>query len=237
MKEELVEHITTSFFLNETLLECQGLSSTIWERHIHRSSGRILKKKGDYLIKVGDRPKGVHFIKSGLISTNFIGKDGLIKTCNMTGTGCVIGEQFFFHEQPSLFEARIVEDAELYYFENRVFLDLLKEDFNFNLFILKSLAGISRKLASQLQDISTRNTCEGISHILYSLACYEIQKGITTNITIKMSHQDLANLLGTHRVTITKNIRYLKDQGIIDYTYDKIVIKDTEKLKNMFSGE
>lgn len=237
MKEELTEHITTSFISNVTILECQGLSPTIWERHLQRSSGKILKKKGDYLIKVGEKPNGVYFIKSGLISTNFLGKDGLIKTCNIMGSGCSVGEQLIFHEQPSLFEAHIVQDTELYFFKKEIFLSILKSDFDFNLFILKSMASGSRKIASQLQDLSTRSTSESISHILYSLACYEVQKGSTGKITIKMSHQDLADLLATHRVTITKNIRYLKDQGIIDYKYDKIIIEDIEKLKKVFIGE
>jgi len=73
-----------------------------------------------------------------------------------------------------------------------------------------------------------------LSLFLYTLCCYEEKTGkIKGNIAIFLSHQDLANMLGSHRVTITKNLNKLKKDGILDYKYEKIIIKDRQKLKEL----
>ncbi|MFZ7101986.1 MAG: Crp/Fnr family transcriptional regulator [Peptococcaceae bacterium] len=232
--KELVEHITTSIIFDRTTLESEGLSSIIWEKYLDLCTCKKFKKAGDYLHRIGDNLNGCYFIGKGRIKSNFLGKDGAIKTFSITGEGCSFGEQFVFHSQPGLYETIVVEDAELYFFDKETFLEIIRKDFEVNLFIVKSLSIKSRMLAIQLEDMCLRNVLQNICRILYSICCYEEKNGkIEGDLAIFLSHEDLANMLGSHRVTVTKNLNNLKKQGVLNYKYEKIIIKDRQKIKKL----
>jgi len=232
--KELVEYITTSIIFDKTTLESEGMSSAIWDKYLSFCTAKKFRKSGDCLLDVGENLNGVYFIKKGKIKSNFLGKDGIIKTFSITGADCIFGEQFIFHTQPGLFETVVIEDAELYFFDKETILDIMQKDFELNLFIVKSLAIKSRMLASQIEDMCLRNIAQSVCKILYTLCCYEEKKGaIEGDIIIYLSHQDLANMLASHRVTVTKNLNKLKKMGVLDYKYEKIIIKDRKKLKKL----
>lgn len=232
--KELIEYITTSIIFDKTTLESEGLSSEIWYKYLPLCTCKKERKRGEYLLQIGDNPNGCYFIAKGRIKSNMLGKDGVIKTFSIIGEGCTFGEQFIFHGQPGLFEAIIIEDAELYYFEKENILEMIRKDFPLNLFLITSIAIKSRMLASQLEDMCLRNILQSICRVLYSICCYEEKNGkIDGEVIIFLTHGDLANMLGSHRVTVTKNLNKLKKQGILDYKYEKIIIKKRDSLKKL----
>src|SRR5690554_2478369 len=108
---ELAEHITTSIVYDQATLESEGLSSAIWDKYLPNCEVKF-KKKGEYILEIGDHLNGVYFIKRGAVKSCLLGKDGTIKTIGIASEGCLFGEQFIFLEQPSLFEAIVLEEAE-----------------------------------------------------------------------------------------------------------------------------
>lgn len=229
--KELIEYITTSIIFDETILGSEGLSSNIWNKYLSLGHKSIVMK-GSYLLRIGDRLDGIYLIKKGKIESIFLGKDGVVKLFQITGEGCLYGEQLILHKQPGLFDALVVEEAELYFFDKDNIYNIMKNDFEICLFIMTSLAIKSRMLAIQLEDMSLRNNLQKACRLLYTFCCIEKKKGKTgDNIILKLSHQDIANMLASHRVTITNNLAKLKKQGILDYKYETIIIKDMHRLK------
>ncbi len=232
-QKELIEHITTSMVFDETILEHEGLASSIWDKYLSLGHKSVVEK-GTYLLRIGDFLDGFYLIKKGKIQSIFLGKDGIMKMFLVTGEGCLYGEQFIFHRQPGLFDGLVVEDAVLYYFNKGIIYDMMKNDFEVCLYIMKVLAIKSRMLAIQVEDMSLRNNLQKVCRVLYSLCCIEEKKGNNEeNIVLNLSHQDIANMLASHRVTITNNLAKLKKQGILDYKYEKIIITDKCGLKEV----
>lgn len=232
-RNELIEHITTSIVFDETVLNSEGLSSSIWDKYLTLGYKSTLEK-GDYLIRIGDCLDGVYLIKKGKVESILLGKDGIVKLFQVTGEGCLYGEQFIFHRQPGLFDGLVVEDAELYFFNRDTIYKIMKEDFEVCLFLMTSLAIRARMLAIQVEDMSFRNNLQKVCRILYTFCCIEENKRKKGgDVELKLSHQDIANMLAAHRVTVTNNLAKLKKQGILDYKYEKIIIKDTTQLKKI----
>ncbi|SFG63417.1 Cyclic nucleotide-binding domain-containing protein [Desulfotomaculum arcticum] len=229
--KELIEHITTSLLFDETILGSEGLSSSVWDKYLYLGYKSIVEK-GAYLLRIGDCLDGFYLTKKGKIESIFLGRDGIVKLFLVTGEGCLYGEQFIFHRQPGLFDGLVVEDAELYFFSKDTIYNIMKNDFEICLFIMKTLAIKSRMLAVQVEDMSLRNNLQKVCRILYTFCCIEEKKGRTEDtIVLRLSHQDIANMLASHRVTVTNNLAKLKKQGILDYRYEKIIIKDKNRLK------
>ncbi|KLU63184.1 cyclic AMP receptor-like protein [Peptococcaceae bacterium CEB3] len=231
-KKELNEHITTSMMIDETTLAAEGLTPKIWDKYLTQSSGKKLKKSGESIIRIGENLNGCYFVKKGRIKTVFIGKDGTAKVISINGEGAIFGDQFVFHSQPGLFEGIVISDAEVYFFTKEIIMELCQKDFEISLFLMKSLAIKSRMLAAQLEDVSVRNTLQNLCRILYCLYCYEKSKGQPQDaVVIRLTHEELANTLGVHRVTITKILNKLKALGVLEYKYERITLINYQDLK------
>jgi CRP-like cAMP-binding protein len=50
------------------------------------------------------------------------------------------------------------------------------------------------------------------------------------------SHQDLAEMLGTHREFVTQTLASFRDKGVVDTGYKRIYILDTGRLRSMSDG-
>lgn len=229
---ELAEYITQSLFFGEETLRSEDISAEIWDKYLSLGI-KSIRQKGEYLLRTGDNNHGLFFIKKGKVKNSLIGKDGTIKTLGINGERTIVNVQFVFHQQPGIFESKVIEDSELYYFSRESILQLMQKDFEITLFVTKTLAIVSRMLATQIQD-TVRNIQQSLARILYSICCYEQRNWKTAeNNTIIMTHEELANMLGAHRVTVTKILNQLKHLGIIDYKYEKIIILEREKLKEI----
>jgi len=55
--------------------------------------------------------------------------------------------------------------------------------------------------------------------------------GFETLIKNYLTHQDIANLTGTSRQTVTTIMNKLRDQNLINFDRRRILIRDMDKLK------
>lgn len=144
----------------------------------------------------------------------------------------------FFHELPSLFLSVASKNSEVYCFE-RQFVDehLIKHPaavkYMFRLFAQKI-----RVLSSQINDYISNNPLERVAKLLYVLA---LQRGEhiakdSYMINVKLTHQELANITGLHRVTATNSLRKLGELGIIEKSRENIIVKDLSALLEIIEG-
>ena len=206
-----------------------------WKKYFHLTEVSFYEKRSN-IIAIGDKIHNkVYYVKKGIIQYNMIGKNGLEKVSMIIGPGCLSGEELFFHKQPSLYNAEAMTDVEVYTFSKEVFLDIIKKDFDISLFIMKVLALKCRVLATQVEDLSFRTTLEKVCRVLYCYYIYENQYTNSKN-SLRLSHQDLANITGAHRVSITNTLSKLRKDGIIDHNEGTLMIKDNFRLRKMGFG-
>jgi len=229
--KELFEHMSTSVIFEKGIMEAEGVDISIMEKYLYLGDKR-LRKKGEYIHEMAQNLKGAYFVKKGRVKNYLIGKDGTMKTFSIVGESCFFGEQFVFHSQPSLFKTVALEDCELYFFDKDTLLEIIKKDFEVNLFMLKTLALKGRALAIQIEDKCVRNILQSVCRVLHSIYCYEKgSKNSNDDIQIQLTHQELADILSSHRVTVTKSLLYLKKIGVLDYKCENIIIKSRYKDK------
>ena len=54
---------------------------------------------------------------------------------------------------------------------------------------------------------------------------------------LKITHEIIANHLGSHREVITRMLRYFQSEGMVRLSRGMVVITDKEKLKSLQSDE
>ena len=230
---DLLEHMTRSIIFGKCIMEAEGVDTDIMEKYLHLGY-RKLRKKGEPVHEVGKNTKGVYFVKKGMIKSYFIGKDGTVKTFFIVGENCFFSEQLAFHSQPPMYETVAIKNSELYFFDKNIILNIMKKDFEVNLFILKTLAVKTRILATQMEDMCMRNILQSICRLLYNICCCEERNNSFENhVQIKLTHQEIADILSSHRVAVTKSLSYLKKIGVLDCNYGNIIVKNKNKLKEI----
>ncbi|WP_027634329.1 Crp/Fnr family transcriptional regulator [Clostridium hydrogeniformans] len=147
------------------------------------------------------------------------------------GEICGEGEYFVGGGMPVMIKACC--DSKVSIIEKNLLDRFLENNTNAYGFFIHSLTRKYRISVSQMHDILFTSSKEKVCNTLYRLV---IQEGIETNngvvIDIKLTHQELATLVGASRITITRIIKELKEEGIVDNTQDKrFIIKDLSKLK------
>lgn len=101
-------------------------------------------------------------------------------------------------------------------------------------FFIHSLTRKYRISLSQMSDILFNCSKSRIANTLYRLAIQD-SKNIEgkTVLNTPLTHQELANLIGCSRITVTKILNELKEDGIIDIVRKRFIISDLIKLEKL----
>ena len=127
-----------------------------------------------------------------------------------------------------------LESSEIYYIQRDDLMKLIKKTPSIAFMLIRALIRKIRLLAFQLEDLSFLDAQKRVAHILLTLGHelgvrkedgLHIQKGIT--------HNDLAQLTGLSRVTVTNVLNYLERLHIIRKRRCMLTIIDQERLANL----
>lgn len=84
----------------------------------------------------------------------------------------------------------------------------------------------------QLASMYFNNSDQKIADILSRLYTQLKTSDCADIISIPLTHQEIADLVGCSRITITRSLDKLKSQDIIDMKNKKIIIKNISKLND-----
>ena len=167
-------------------------------------------KKNTLVVRNGDQIHKLMFLTAGRTRMIMTGTDGSEKICMDFAAGCFLAEAGFFHSQPVIFDLHVLEESKVLSIEKDQIQAMLKQP-NITLYLLKQMGLVSRVMAYQLEDATLRTTKQTICRILYCLSGTE-HSAYKPHFT----HQEIADLAGVHRVTVTNTLSILKNEGIVE---------------------
>jgi CRP/FNR family transcriptional regulator len=203
-----------------------GVSLKPEELEFLLSLGTVKEYEKDTLLTHnGDRIDKLMFLTKGRASLVMTGTDGSEKICLYFSAGTFIGEAGFFHGQPVIFDLHGLEDSQVLYIEKKR-IDKMLLNPNIVLYLVTQMALGSRVIAYQLEDATFRTTKQTVCRILYCLSSTEHQF-----FKPHFTHQEIADLAGVHRVTVTNTLAVLKNEGIVKFQpRGHIEVLDRDKL-------
>jgi CRP/FNR family cyclic AMP-dependent transcriptional regulator len=94
-----------------------------------------------------------------------------------------------------------------------------------------------RETTDMLRSRSVNNGAQRLASLLLDLAArHGTPAGPATAITIPLSQEEIASLIGTSRATVTRAFRDWRRLGLIRTTWHQITIKDTPGLRSIADG-
>lgn len=206
--------------LNEDSM--QRIASIMLEKSYSRKS--IVFHEGDH----GDT---LYIIKSGRVKIAKVAIDGREKTLTIMQPGDFFGEMAIFDNLPRSATAEAIDsDVRLFGLNKKDFERLVHEYPSIALRIMKDLTRRIRQINQQIEDLAFKDVHGRVSSTLFQLLETEEQiRGQQLNC-LRMTHQDLANMVGSSRETVTRALNRLQNEGIISISHQQIEILDREYL-------
>ncbi len=115
----------------------------------------------------------------------------------------------------------------------RAFQDLLAEFPTIALAVMVSMAGAIRALNERVVEFSTLGVRNRIHAELLRLArAGRVIEG-TGRISPPPTHAEIASRISTHREAVTRELKQLENQSLLERTRGAFVIKDLNELERM----
>jgi CRP/FNR family cyclic AMP-dependent transcriptional regulator len=127
--------------------------------------------------------------------------------------------------------AEVVEESRVVAIPREDVLWLMEHRADIALSITKLLGLRRRRIENRLRNVLFRPTRERLASLLLELLeQYGQQTDDGWEIQLRLSHQDLANLIGATRETVTSALGRLQTEGLIKINRRRITIRDRRRL-------
>ncbi|MFZ3046370.1 MAG: Crp/Fnr family transcriptional regulator [Desulfatirhabdiaceae bacterium] len=165
----------------------------------------------------GDSADSLFLIKSGRIKLSKLFEDGREATLDYRKAGDTFGENTFSEEICYPVTAWCVEDTYTCGINKSDFEQLILKHPTIGLRMIRKQSELIANLTTRLGDMAIPSLEERLFQVLINVAReHGIADSRGVHIQFPLTHEDLSFLTGSHRVTITKAIKKLENDGRIE---------------------
>lgn len=212
------------------------LDPKLWEPFIVKKTP-LYVKKNSVLFHQDDSSGQFFIVKSGRIRITTFQRDGSEKQLYIAETGALFGERSCIMGCRHSTTAVAIVDSYVYlvpYYEAR---ETLAANFELNMHLLQLVCRKNAVLARQVVELSFSDSLQRIAQVLINLSeIYGATEPDGICIPIRFTHQDVANLTNTSRVTVSNAFNLLASKKIITKRNGKTVLLDMAALQSMADG-
>lgn len=211
---------------------CSGLKEDELSKISRIVSGRKLHKD-EMLFFEGDSARGFYILLYGRVRVYKASPEGKEYTMHQIMPGQLFAEAAIFQGDKFPANAVAIEDSQVAFFPRDAFLKLLADSPQLSMKIIGSLSGFVREFNRRLEELSLKEVPGRIASYLLNLS----EENKSHNIILDSSKMDLAKRLGTISETLSRNLKKLKELGVIKVDGQSIKILNLERLTRIADGE
>jgi CRP-like cAMP-binding protein len=164
--------------------------------------------KGRALYRQGEVSEQVFVVVSGRIGITMLRAGGQELLIDIVGAGTLCGEGAAFDGMPRFSSANALEPSEVLAIGAADFCKLMSSDAEFAALIVQAIALKQRTLASRLVQVAQASPEARIIELLSQIAHPD-------SPAIILTHQQIANLIGASRITVTRAMQKLRREGAV----------------------
>ncbi len=194
--------------------------------------------KGEYIYFEAYNHNKLYFVKEGYIKIGYIDEEGNEKIKEIIRKGEIFGQ--FSLERNNMhgeFAMAYRNKVSLCAFTIEDFEKLLKNHPDLALKYSKQVGAKLRNIENRLVNLLNKDVKTRLVDFLWQLVDQDLGENTAEGFCIPnyLTHEDIANLIGSSRQTVTTLINELESEGIFSYNRQKICFLDVKKLQKLMS--
>ncbi len=195
-------------------------------------AGRIEKLlRGEVLSRRGQLVSDLSIVLDGSLDVSVTSAEGKRLIQVVLESGQIMNLIPVLDGQPTIHDASAHTDLVLLLVNRETFLAESDSDPHISRALMRILCLRSRVLYASLVEaafLPLRVRCARVLHSLMSQ--YGIRRGDTIEISLKLSQEDLADMIGRTRQSVNKELKALEREGVLRMAYSHFVVLDEKAL-------
>jgi CRP/FNR family transcriptional regulator, cyclic AMP receptor protein len=207
------------------------LNETQMEQLAQASQYRVINRY-QFAYMPDEPSEGIFFLVKGRIKLGTFAADGREVIKEIMQPGAVVGELALSGEKTRNEYAQVLHDeAEVLFVRAADFQKLMEQNTGLIYTVMQYLAQRLQRVEERLSRIVLQDARKRIIEFLVESASRDGRKvGYEMLVKHHLTQQDIANLTGTSRQTVTSVFNDLKKLNLIHFNRNSILIRDLERL-------
>lgn len=192
-------------------------------------------KKGSILFEEGDMLSGVFCIKEGVCKLTKLSSNGKSQIVRFVKNGDILGLPNIVSQEPAYLTATALKNLRVCFIPKEQILTSISENIQFSSQLIKTSYSELCKAENIIVDMAQKTAKQRLADsLLYLKETFSIDnEGF---IDIKLSREEIGNLIGTATESIIRMLSEFSKNGIIQTQGKRIKIIDYQKLKLTSEG-
>jgi CRP-like cAMP-binding protein len=197
------------------------------------AQGRIRAFSLDEAIcRQGEKVQAMIVILSGTVEISSVAPSGKRHVLTHLRSGGLFNLVPLLDDGPAIYDSRAHQPTSTLLVPGTVVLAALDEEPALARDLMHLLSFRTRKLSGYISDEALMPLPTRCARLFLSLIEYHgVRQGDGFLIDLKLSQEELAEMLGRTRQSVNQEIRTLEEAGIIETAYSRFVVRDVEALK------
>jgi CRP/FNR family cyclic AMP-dependent transcriptional regulator len=191
-------------------------------------------RRGAAVFHIGDEGNALYGVSKGLVRIWLPGKEGRELTISLLDPGEIFGEIALLDGLPRTAEATVLSEAVLIALDRPLFLNLLRQEPQLAQHIIELLCKRLRTSTDRFSEDAFLSLGAKLARRLLSLmATHSEPCTAGSRITMRLTQTDLANLLGSSRETINRQLGLWSQTGIIRHERGYVTVCNQDALRQI----
>ncbi|MGZ4123884.1 MAG: Crp/Fnr family transcriptional regulator [Tumebacillaceae bacterium] len=199
-----------------------------------RGSQPTMVPKREYIFAPEEPSNQIYMLKSGRVRISRLSETGKHFTLVILEPGDIFGESALFDDEPRRHFAEVLDDAQICAIDKREFEKVAMNNPTVSLKIAQIVEHRLTEAQEQIENLVFYDVQTRLARLLLKLADIHgerVESGV--QIGIKLTHEDIASLIGSTRETTSKILNEFRTNGWIDVKKRQIILLDQKVLAEM----
>ena len=191
--------------------------------------------KGSMIILEEEYGDIVFIVKKGTVKITRVNDEGKEVILSLMGSYDIVGELSIIDGEARSANVLAQENCELYAISSEDFLKILKDNIDVSLALMGELASRIRKSDQHIEALSLSDAEHRIGVSILNLAeeMGIIRQGLVTIENLPFQ-QDIANMSGTSRETVSRILKLFEDKNMLSKSGHKLIIPNYNSFRRYF---
>jgi CRP/FNR family transcriptional regulator, cyclic AMP receptor protein len=182
------------------------------------------RRRGEWIFVLGDPADIIYFLHKGRMKITAANEEGHEVLHDIIGPGEIFGDTSTILGVPRTTSAQALEKSLLFEMCRKDFESFLTMYPEISLRLLKSVGRRLKKAEAHLVNVVCNDVSHRVREALVDLVALESRARQDQPVRIRITQQDLANLIGASRQKTWQALKELEDAGVLKLMYGSIMI-------------
>ncbi|MFQ5779482.1 MAG: Crp/Fnr family transcriptional regulator [Nitrospiria bacterium] len=189
-------------------------------------------KKKTPIFFPGDPSQQVYLLKEGRVKISRVSEDGREVTIALLEPGEIFGVLEILDDSPRDTLAEALDDSQICIVNKGLFLSMVRKKPEFSFRLTKLIGSRLKQIESRVEDLVFRDVPARLAHLLLELSKdYGTTAPEGIHLEIKITHQEIANLIGSIRETVSAALGDFKREEWVAFEGRQIILLRPDLLK------